>query len=89
MSATSAARTSGGRTSQVYVSISSSRQAPGTFAITWSDGPQVSVDGAQTVTVPYSNMVMLGRTLAGDATDQQQAIALMKQFSDSNKRNDK
>ena len=64
-----------------YIGTRATGSGPGTFAITWSGGPQASVDGAQTVTVPYPNMVMLGRTLAGDAADQQQAIALMKQFS--------
>ena len=64
-----------------YIGTRATGSGPGTFAITWSGGPQISVDGAQTVTVPYSNMVMLGRTLVGDAADQQQAIELMKQFS--------
>ena len=64
-----------------YIGTRATGSGPGTFAITWSGGPQASVDGAQTVTVPYPNMVMLGRTLAGDAADQQQAIALMKQFT--------
>ena len=33
------------------------------------------------VKVPYSSILMLGRTLAGDAADQQRAIDLVKQIS--------
>lgn len=64
-----------------YIGSRATGSGPGTFAITWDGGPAVTVDGAQTVTVPYRNMVLLGRTLAGDQADQQQAIALMNQFA--------
>jgi hypothetical protein len=64
-----------------YIGSRTTGFAPGTYAITWSGGPQVDVPGAQTVVVPYSSMLALGRTLAGDEADQQSAIALMKQYS--------
>ena len=64
-----------------YVGTRTTGSGPGLFAITWDGGPQVEVEGAQTVTVPYRNIVLLGRTLAGDAADQRQAIALMDQYS--------
>lgn len=63
-----------------YIGSRTTGSGPGTFAITWDGGPQVAVPGAETITVPYRNMLLLGRTLAGDAADQQQAIALMNQF---------
>ncbi len=64
-----------------YIGTRATGSGPGTFAITWAGGPQLNVDGAQVVTVPYQNMVMLGRTLVGDVADQQRAIALMRQFT--------
>lgn len=64
-----------------YIGTRATGSGPGTFAITWSGAPQTAIDGAQVVTVPYANMVMLGRTLVGDAADQQRAVALMKQFT--------
>lgn len=64
-----------------YIGTRATGAGPGSFAITWSGGPQIAIDGAQTVTVPYRNMVMLGRTLVGDPADQQRAIALMRQFT--------
>ena len=52
------------------------------MAITWVGGPQVDLGpDVQTVLVPYASMLALGRTLAGDAADQQQAIGLMQQYS--------
>jgi len=64
-----------------YIGTRTTGSGPGRYAITWDGGPQVAVEGAQTVTVPYRNIVLLGRTLAGDAADQRQAIALMDQYS--------
>ena len=64
-----------------YIGTRSTGSGAGTYALTWSGGPQTSIDGAQVVMLPYPNMVMLGRTLFGDAGDQQQAVALMQQFT--------
>ena len=64
-----------------YIGSRTTGYGPGKYAITWADGPQVSVPDAQTVVVPYASMLMLGRTLAGNIADQQSAIALMKQYS--------
>jgi len=63
-----------------YIGSRSTGSGPGVYAITWSGGPQVTVDGAQVVTVPYPSMLLLGRTLAGGPADQQAAIALMNQY---------
>ena len=64
-----------------YIGSRSTGSGAGSYALTWSGGPQVNVIGAQVVTLPYPNMVMLGRTLVGDAADQQQAVALLRQFT--------
>lgn len=64
-----------------YVGSRTTGSGPGQYAITWTGGPRVDVPGAQTVLVPYSSMLALGRTLAGDEADQQTAIELMKQYA--------
>lgn len=64
-----------------YIGTRSTGSGAGTYALTWAGGPQAAIAGAQTVTLPYPNMVMLGRTLVGDAADQQRAVALMRQFT--------
>ncbi|MFZ4373251.1 MAG: DUF1254 domain-containing protein [Mycobacterium sp.] len=64
-----------------YLGTRATGPGPGLYAITWDGGPQVAVEGAQSVTVPYRNIALLGRTLAGDEADQRQAIALMDQYS--------
>ena len=64
-----------------YIGSRTTGSGPGRYAITWAGGPQTEVPGAQTVLVPYSSMLALGRTLAGDAADQQQAIALINQYT--------
>ena len=64
-----------------YLGTRSTGSGPGRFAITWDGGPSVTVEGAQTVTVPHRNIVLLGRTLAGDAADQSQALALIDRYS--------
>jgi len=64
-----------------YLGTRTTGSGPGRYAITWDGGPQVAIEGAQSVIVPYRNIVLLGRTLAGDAADQHQAIALMDQYS--------
>lgn len=64
-----------------YLGARATGPGPGTYAISWDGGPQISVDGAQTVTVPYRDIVVLGRTLVGGEADQAQAVALMNQFT--------
>ena len=63
-----------------YIGTRTTGSGPGRYAITWDGGPQVAIEGAQSVTVPYRNIVLLGRTLAGDVADQRQAVALMDQY---------
>jgi len=63
-----------------YIGSRTTGSGPGNYAITWSGGPQVDIPGAQTVEVPYSSMLALGRTLAGDAADQEVARELIKQY---------
>ena len=64
-----------------YIGSRTTGSGPGSYAITWADGPSVDVPGAQVIEVPYASMLMLGRTLAGDEADQQSAIALMRQYA--------
>lgn len=68
-----------------YIGSRTTGYGPGTYAITWQDGPkagpEAEIPGATTILVPYSSMLALGRTLAGDAADQKQAIALMQQYT--------
>lgn len=64
-----------------YIGSRTTGSAAGQYALTWEGGPQVDVPGAQTVTVADSSIMLLGRTLAGDVADQQQAIALMNQYA--------
>jgi hypothetical protein len=64
-----------------YIGSRTTGYGPGQYAITWEGGPQVDIPGTQTVPVPYSSMLALGRTLAGDEADQQSAIELMKQYA--------
>ncbi|MFM8598371.1 MAG: DUF1254 domain-containing protein [Mycobacterium sp.] len=64
-----------------YIGSRTTGSAAGQYAFTWAGGPQVDVPGAQTITVADRSILLLGRTLAGDAADQQQAIALMNQYA--------
>lgn len=64
-----------------YIGTRTTGSAAGLFAITWDGGPQTAIADAQIISVPYRNMMLLGRTLAGDESDQQQAIALMNQYA--------
>lgn len=65
-----------------YIGSRTTGVGTGKFAIVWSDGPQGDIPAdATVVTVPYSNILMLGRTLAGDAADQKVAADLVKQYS--------
>ena len=64
-----------------YIGSRTTGSGPAKYAITWAGGPTADIPGAQTVVVPYSSMLALGRTLAGDAADQLQAIELMNQYT--------
>ncbi|MEX0581726.1 MAG: DUF1254 domain-containing protein [Mycobacterium sp.] len=65
-----------------YIGSRTTGPGPGRYAITWSGGLPVEVpDDVEVVEVPYASMMMLGRTLAGDAADQAIAIELMKQYT--------
>lgn len=64
-----------------YIGSNTTGTGPGQYAITWTGGPQVDVPGATVVEVPYASMLVLGRTLAGDAEDQNIARALIAQYT--------
>lgn len=64
-----------------YIGSRTTGPGPGTYAITWTGGPEVTVPGAVVVEVPYASMMMLGRTLAGNEADQQSAISLIRQYT--------
>lgn len=64
-----------------YIGSRTTGTGPGTYAITWTGGPQVDVPGATVVEVPYASMLILGRTLAGDEPDQERAIELIRQYT--------
>ena len=64
-----------------YIGSRTTGSGPGTYAITWTGGPEVDVPGATVVEVPYASMLMLGRTLAGNLPDQQRAIELIRQYT--------
>ena len=64
-----------------YIGSRTTGTGPGTYAITWTGGPQVDVPGATVVEVPYASMLILGRTLAGDLPDQDRASELIRQYS--------
>lgn len=64
-----------------YIGSNTTGTGPGQFAITWTGGPVVDVPGATVIEVPYASMLILGRTLAGDAADQNIARALIAQYT--------
>lgn len=64
-----------------YIGSRTTGPGPGTYAITWTGGPAVTVPGAVVVEVPYASMMMLGRTLAGNEPDQQSAVSLIRQYT--------
>ena len=65
-----------------YIGSRTTASDPGQYAIEWTGGPSGPVPvGATVVKVPYSSILMLGRTLAGNAADQQQAIDLINQYT--------
>lgn len=65
-----------------YIGSRTTGSEAASYAIVWEDGPagDIPVD-ADVITVPYADIWLLGRTLAGDEADQQQAVALMRQYS--------
>lgn len=64
-----------------YIGSRTTGSDAGRYAITWDGGPQTAVPDAQVISVGYRNMMLLGRTLAGDASDQQQAADLMDRYT--------
>jgi len=65
-----------------YIGTRTTGSEAASYAIVWKDGPQGEIPaGAETIVVPHSDIFLLGRTLAGDVTDQQDAVALMRQYS--------
>ena len=65
-----------------YIGSRTTASDPGQYAIVWSGGPAGTIPvGATVVEIPYSSILMLGRTLAGDAADQAKAIDLINQYS--------
>lgn len=64
-----------------YIGSRATGTDPGQYAIEWTGNEQPVADGVTVVKVPYDTILMLGRTLAGDAADQQAAIALINQYT--------
>ncbi|MCX2929686.1 DUF1254 domain-containing protein [Mycobacterium sp. CVI_P3] len=65
-----------------YVGSRTTGSEAETYAIVWADGPEGEIPpDALVITVPYADIWLLGRTLAGDEADQQEAVALMRQYS--------
>lgn len=65
-----------------YIGSRTTGSEAATYAIVWEDGPEGEIPpDANIITVPYSDIWLLGRTLAGDEADQQEAVALMRQYS--------
>ena len=65
-----------------YVGSRTTGSEAARYAIVWEDGPEGDVPAdAEVIVVPYSDLWLLGRTLAGDEADQQAAVALMRQYS--------
>lgn len=58
-----------------YIGSRTTGSQGGAYAITRDGGPQVAVPGAETVVVPDRNILMLGRTLAGNAAAQLATLA--------------
>lgn len=65
-----------------YIGSRTTGSEAASYAIVWEDGPEGEIPpGAEVIVVPYSDIWLLGRTLAGDEADQQEAVALMRQYS--------
>ncbi|MGB3770605.1 MAG: DUF1254 domain-containing protein [Rhodococcus sp. (in: high G+C Gram-positive bacteria)] len=63
-----------------YIGSRTTGSSAGSFAITWSGATSPEIPGTTTVTVPYRNIWLLGRTLAGNEADRARAFALMSQY---------
>lgn len=65
-----------------YIGSRTTGSEAASYAIVWTDGPQGEIPaGAEAIVVPYADIWLLGRTAAGDVADQQEAVALMRQYS--------
>ena len=65
-----------------YIGSRTTGSEAASYAIVWEDGPQGEIPpDAEVIVVPYADIWLLGRTAAGDEADQQEAVALMRQYS--------
>lgn len=65
-----------------YIGSRTTGSEAASYAIVWEDGPQGEIPpNAEVIVVPYADIWLLGRTAAGDEADQQEAVALMRQYT--------
>lgn len=65
-----------------YIGSRTTGSEAASYAIVWEDGPQGEIPAdVEVIVVPYADIWLLGRTAAGDEADQQEAVALMRQYS--------
>ncbi|CAA0110082.1 Uncharacterised protein [Mycolicibacterium vanbaalenii] len=65
-----------------YIGSRTTGSEAASYAIVWEDGPEGEIPpDAEVIVVPYADIWLLGRTLAGDEADQQEAVALMRQYA--------
>ena len=65
-----------------YIGSRTTGSEAASYAIVWEDGPQGEIPpDAEVIVVPYADIWLLGRTAAGDEADQQEAVALMRQYT--------
>ena len=65
-----------------YIGSRTTGSEAASYAIVWEDGPQGEIPpDAEAIVVPYADIWLLGRTAAGDEADQQEAVALMRQYT--------
>jgi hypothetical protein len=64
-----------------YIGSRTTGSAAGRFAITWEGAPGPEVPGAVPIVVSSRRIQVIGRTLAGDAEDQQAALSLMRRYT--------
>ena len=63
-----------------YIGTRTTGAGAGRFAITWTGHPGRRVPGARVIRSAYRRVWVIGRTLAGNRTDQRRALALMRQY---------